>query len=158
MLRSSLFVLSLLGVFAAPAYAAGLTASQTVEVAIVAVDANGETKTRFEPAAEISPGDEVRYVLSYANSGDDSAENVRLDMPVPNEIELIDGSVEAAGARVTYSIDNGSSYAARDMLTISANGQARIAVAEDITHIRWTFAEAIAPGQTGTISYRGVLQ
>ena len=34
----------------------------------------------------------------------------------------------------------------------------RAASAEDITHIRWSFADSIAPGEAGEISYRGILQ
>ncbi len=158
MFRSTLFTLSLLTVFAAPAYAAGLTASQTVEVAIVSIDDQGERTVVYQTADEVAPGDEIRYILNYANEGDDAASNVRLDMPVPAEINLIEGSVEAGRADVTYSIDSGETYSARGDLTISANGQQRTATAEEITHIRWSFADSIAPGDMGTISYRGVLQ
>lgn len=158
MLRSTLFALSLLTAFAAPAYAAGLTASQTVEVAVATVGAGGESQVSYEIAEEIAPGDELRYVLSYANGGEEAAQNVRLDMPVPTEIDLIEGSVVAGAANVTYSIDNGSTYSTRGALTISVNGQDRAATAKDITHIRWTFSDAITPGAAGTISYRGVLQ
>ncbi len=158
MLRSTLFALSLLTVFAAPAYAAGLTANQTVEVAIVSIDDQGEQSVAYQIAEEVAPGDEIRYVLNYANDGGDAASNVRLDMPVPTEINLIEGSVEAGSANVTYSIDSGETFSARGDLTISVNGQVRTATAEEITHIRWSFADSIAPGDIGTISYRGVLQ
>ena len=158
MFRSTLFALSLLTVFAAPAYAAGLTANQTVEVAIVSIDDQGERSVAYQTAEEVAPGDEIRYILNYANDGDDAASNVRLDMPVPSEINLIEGSVEASTANVTYSIDSGETFSARGDLTISVNGQVRTATAEEITHIRWSFADSIAPGDIGTISYRGVLQ
>jgi len=158
MFRSTLFALSLLTVFAAPAYAAGLTANQTVEVAIVSIDDQGERSVAYQTAEEVAPGDEIRYILNYANDGDDAASNVRLDMPVPSEISLIEGSVEAGTADVTYSIDSGETFSSRGDLTISVNGQVRTATAEEITHIRWSFADSIAPGDMGTISYRGVLQ
>ncbi len=158
MLRFTLLALALLSAFVAPAFAAGLTASQTVEVAIVSLDENGEIAVAYEAAEEVAPGDEVRYVLAYANQGDEAATNVRLEMPVPAEINLIEGSIEAANANVSYSIDDGASFSTRGDLTITANGQNRAATAEEITHIRWSFAQAIAPGDSGTISYRGVLQ
>jgi len=158
MFRSTLFALSLLTVFAAPAYAAGLTANQTVEVAVVSTDAQGEQTIDYQIADEVAPGDEIRYVLDYTNDGGEAASNVRLDMPVPSAVNLIEGSVEAGTADVTYSIDSGETFSTRGDLTISVNGQERTATAEEITHIRWSFADTIAPGDMGTISYRGVLQ
>jgi len=158
MFRSTLLALAMLSAFAAPAYAAGLSASQTVEVAIVGVDDAGELSVTYQTAEEVAPGDEIRYVLDYTNEGSDAADNVRLDMPVPAQINLIEGSVEAGAANVSYSIDGGETFSTRGELTITANGQQRAATAEEITHIRWSFAESIAPGTAGTISYRGVLQ
>jgi hypothetical protein len=29
---------------------------------------------------------------------------------------------------------------------------------QDVTHVRWIFADAIAPGATRTVSYRGVVK
>lgn len=158
MIRSALFALSLLTCFAAPAAASGLTASQSVEVASISVDADGVATKTFQVTEEIAPGDELRYVLSYDNQGTDAASNVRLDMPVPASVNFVAGSVEAGPAIVTYSADNGASYAALDALSVSEDGATRPAQAEDITNIRWTFAEAITPGQSGTISYRAILQ
>lgn len=158
MFRSILFAFSLLTALSAPAYASGLTASQTVEVAMISVDENGVETKAYEIAEEVAPGDEVRYVLEFANQGEAPASNVRLDMPVPAEINLIEGSVVPGEAEVTFSVDRGESFARRGDLTISVNGAERIATAEEITHIRWTFAGAIAPGEAGEISYRGVLQ
>ena len=158
MFRSTLFALALLTAFAAPAYAAGLTASQTVEIAVVSLDEAGDRSVAYETADEVAPGDEVRYVLEYSNASDDAADNVRLDMPVPEAINLIEGSVNPGAANVSYSIDSGATFSNRGDLTVMVNGEERIATAEEITHIRWTFADSIAPGAVGTISYRGVLQ
>lgn len=158
MLRSTIFALCLLTTFSAPAFARGLSAQQTVEVAIVSVDENGLTQTRYEPAEEVAPGDQVRYRLSFKNDGTEAAANVQLDMPVPDQVELIEGSVEDGTARVTFSIDNGETYAPRGALRIQVNGVDRPATGEDITNIRWTFEQPIAPGQVGEISYRGILR
>ena len=158
MFRSTLFALTLLTAFSAPAYAAGLTASQTVEVAIVSLDQSGARNVEYQVAEEVAPGDEVRYVLEFANVSADPARNVRLDMPVPAAINLIEGSVEAGRADVTYSIDSGKTFSRRGDLTVSVNGEERTATAEEITHIRWSFADKIAPGDAGKISYRGILQ
>ncbi len=158
MFRSTFLALSMLTAVSAPAFASGLSAAQTVEVATVITDENGNKTTVYKKAEEVAPGNEVRYILDFANDGEAPASNVRLDMPVPAEIELIEGSVETGNADVTYSVDSGETFSRRGDLTVSVNGSQRVATAEEITHIRWTFSEAIAPGDAGQISYRGVLQ
>ena len=158
MLRFAVMALSAAMLAAAPAAAGGLTASQSVEVAVLKTDEGGATVKSYAPAEEIAPGDELRYVLTFQNDGAEAASNVRLDMPVPDAVTLIDGSVEPGAADVTYSVDKGVTFAPRETLVITDEGETRAAVAEDITNIRWTFTEAIAPGEAGTISYSGLLQ
>ncbi|MDJ0919752.1 MAG: hypothetical protein QNI84_01380 [Henriciella sp.] len=158
MIRASLFSLSLITAFAAPAVAEGLTASQTVELAMVSEDENGERQVIYTIADEIAPGSELRYVLSYDNQADVAATDVRLVMPVPTEITLIEGSADQAVATVTYSADNGATFTSRDSLTVLEDGELKPASTEDITHLRWTFAEAIAPGASGKLTYSGILQ
>lgn len=158
MLRKTIIALSMLTALAAPAYASGLKANQLVEVAVVETTEDGATVTNYLPAEKIAPGDELRYVVAYQNDGDEAADNIRLDMPVPAEVELIEGSVDAPKATVTYSIDAGRSFAPREALFVDDADGRRPAGADDITHIRWSFNASIAPGETGTISYRGILQ
>ncbi|MDG1827528.1 MAG: hypothetical protein P8H62_14815 [Henriciella sp.] len=64
MLRGSLFALSLLTAFIAPAYATGLQAEQIVEVATVSVDENGQEQVTYMLAEEVAPGDQVRYTIN----------------------------------------------------------------------------------------------
>lgn len=158
MIRASIFALSLLTAFAAPAAASGLSAEQVVEVAIPSVDENGDPTVVYEIAEEVAPGDELRYVLTYANGADTAINSVNLVMPVPSEVDLIEGSVEKAGATVSYSVDNGVSFAERGTLKVAVDGVERSATSEDITHIQWSFSEEIPAGTSGKISYRGVLR
>lgn len=158
MIRAALFSLSLITALVAPAYAQGMNATQVVEVAVTNVDANGNESVSYETAVEVSPGDEVRYSLEYANEGGELAENVELVMPVPTELTLIEDSIMAATAIVTYSSDNGDTFAEREALTVSDGEVSRVAGSEDVTHIKWVFANGIAPAESGTVSFRGILQ
>lgn len=157
MLRGSLFALSLLTAFIAPAYANGLEATQTVERAIVTVDEAGIETITYEIAEEAAPGDELRYTISYTNESDKSAQNVKLDMPVPSDVTFIEGSVDADTAEITFSVD-GNIYADRTELMVVEADTVRPATAEDITHVRWSFVDGIAPSAAGSISYSGVLK
>lgn len=158
MLRNSLIALSMLTAITAPAYASGLTANQAVEVVVTETAEDGTISTTYVPAEKIAPGDELRYVIVFENAGTEAANNIRLEMPVPSEVEYVEGSVDAQIATITYSIDQGATYADRDALRVADEDGERAATADEITHIRWSFADSIAPGQSGEISYRGILQ
>ena len=158
MLRSTAFALAMLGVCTIPAYAAGLKATQTVEVVTVTIDANGEDVLTFAPAVEVEPGEQVRYSLTYTNEGPDAANSVRLVMPVPPEVTYLEASVAGAPGTVTFSADNGQTFAMRDALMMGGAEQSRVANASEITHIKWVFETPIAPSASGAISYMAVLE
>ena len=155
MLRATAFALTLISAFSASAHATGLKATQIVEVATISVDADGNEMTTYSQASEVEPGERVRYSLAYANEGEDAAENVRLVMPVPSEVTYIEGSADGA---VEFSADNGRTYTSRETLMIGTGDFARLAVSEEITHIRWAISDPIAPADSGAISFEAVLK
>ncbi|MEL8056459.1 MAG: hypothetical protein AAGK66_09920, partial [Pseudomonadota bacterium] len=69
-----------------------------------------------------------------------------------------EGSAVTELASVAFSVDNGESFVDRGSLRVQSDGEDRVATSEDITHIKWTFTEAIESGETGQVSFRGVLQ
>ncbi|MFN3213005.1 MAG: hypothetical protein ACE37M_07865 [Henriciella sp.] len=155
MLRATAFALTLLSAFSASAHATGLKATQIVEVATIIVDVDGNETTSYSQATEVEPGERVRYSLAYANEGADEAENVSLVMPVPTVVTYVEGSAHGS---VEFSADNGRSYAAREDLMIGTGEYARLAVSEEITHIKWAFSDPIAPSANGTVSFEAVLK
>ena len=157
MLRAALFALALTSAYSAPAFANGLQAEQVVERATVSVDANGQETRTYALATEVAPGDEVRYSLAYENTGDTPAEAVNLVMPIPAEVTYIEASASTDQGEVTYSADGGESYAARAALMVGAGDAARPAAADEITHIKWAFAEPIAAMASGQVSFSAVL-
>ena len=157
MLRGALFALSLLTALAAPAYAVGLEATQTVERAVITIDEAGVETVTYEIAEELAPGDELRYTISYLNADDKPAQNVKLSMPVPVEVNYVEGSAKPGTADISYSVD-GETYAARTALKIQTPEGERSAAAEDIRFIRWSFTDGISPAEAGKISYSGVLR
>ena len=157
MLRAALFALAMTSAYSAPAFANGLQAEQVVERATVSVDANGQEIRTYALATEVAPGDEVRYSLAYVNAGDTAAEAVSLVMPVPAEVTYIEASASSDQGAVTYSADGGESYAARAALIVGSGDAARLAAADEITHIKWAFAEPIAAAASGQVSFSAVL-
>ena len=125
-----------------------ITNSAYQEVVVKADD--GSVSKKLVPAARVVPGDDVVYELSYANHGDASASNVRLDNPVPKELVFVDAPIPPA----VVSVDDGKHFAALDELTIPlADGTSRPAQPADITNLRWIVA-TLAPGASGKVVYR----
>ena len=158
MLRATLLALTMVGAFSAAAHATGLKATQSVEVATVAVAADGTETITYSPATEVEPGERVRYTLTYTNEGTSPAEDVSLVMPVPTEVTYLEGSIDGPVSTVTYSADNGESFMAREALRVVTEDTSRLAVPEDITHIKWAFNDEISAYETGTISYSAILK
>ena len=157
MLRATAIALAMFGVLTVPAHANGLKAEQIVEVATITLDAEGNEIRTYTDAEEVAPGDEVRYSLSYVNEGALAAEAVSLVMPVPAEVTYIEASAGGTPSTITYSADDGASFAARDSLVVTSEAGARLATAEEITHIKWVFSDPIPAASDGAISFRAVL-
>ena len=158
MLRATLLALAAASAVTMPAFANGLSAKQVVERATVSVDVDGNEVRSYALAEEVAPGDEVRYSLSYANTGDEPAEAVSLVMPVPGEVTYIESSVRGAANTVSFSADGGKSFSGRATVATGEGDEARPASADDITHIKWVFSEPVAPSSVGTVSFSAVLK
>ena len=158
MIRHALYALSMMTAFVAPAYASGLTATQSVQRMVVTEDTNGSEKVAFVAAETVAPGDRVFFSIDYVNDNDTPAANVQFVMPVPVEIAYVENSATGSGANVAFSADGGKTFAPRGELSITVDGQARMALAEEISHIRWTFSGDIAAGAIGDVGYLGLLK
>ncbi len=158
MKRFAIFALAALTALAPSAMADGLVATQSVERVIVEKSADGKETVRFGPADRVAPGDEVFYNLDFINDSSDPATNVKLVMPVPTEVAYVENSATGEGAEIAFSIDGGKTFTQRGALTVSIDGEERLAKADQITHIRWSYSEDIAPGAKGGVGYLAVLK
>lgn len=143
---------------AAGAANAAITATQHAEQEIVTRGPSGEETISRVPADKVVPGEEVIYLLRFANDAEEAAEAVVLVMPVPGEVAFVEGSVLGEDANVTFSADGGQTYVARGRLTVAEGGIERPARSNEITHIKWSLSKPLAPRQTGEISFRAVLK
>lgn len=139
--------------------ASALTAKQSVEKEVIVQMPDGTEKLTRESAEMVTPGERIVYTLTFMNDDAEPASDLVLTMPVPSEIKYMDDSATKAGATIVYSADNGQTFASRTGLRIiGADGNSRSANAEDITHVRWTVAGPIAVGETGKLSFKGILK
>jgi uncharacterized repeat protein (TIGR01451 family) len=117
--------------------------------------ADGKEEVKRVPAAKVPPGEAVIYTLNAQNKGSKPAGDVVVTDPIPEHTEYVDGSVSSEGTRVTFSVDGGKSFAAKETLKVRGeDGQMRAALPADFTHIRWQFEKALAPGESRAVSFR----
>src|SRR3569623_415819 len=128
----------------------------TKRISVAVLDEHGNKSTSQIEAA-VTLGDEVIYTITYANKSEDAATNVVITNPVPAHMHYENGSAQGPNSLFEYSVD-GSHFATADKLTVTVDGRTRHAQPEDYTHVRWTLAEPLSPGQQGQLSYRAVLE
>ncbi|HEY0149479.1 MAG TPA: hypothetical protein VGB70_10815 [Allosphingosinicella sp.] len=149
-----LFMLALIAPAAAMA-ADDVALSSQVLVEKIVKDAKGEAKTVRQKPDVVTPGDSLVFLLSYKNQGAEPATGFTVTNPVPQAVAF--ASADGAGAEV--SVDGGKTWGQLAALKIaSADGTSRAAVAADVTHVRWSFAQPIAAGKSGDLSFRGTVK
>ena len=134
-----------------------LNVKTVVQKEEITVSESGERETRLVAPDTVVPGDSVIYTITFANISDESAENVVITNPVPENLTYIEGSAFGPGTVIEFSVDGGQSYGAGDKLTVPDNGGSRAAKAEDYTHLRWVMQNELAAGSQGVASFRAVL-
>lgn len=171
---NSLFAAALVAVVAtgsaplaiAPAYAAAagdeVTLASEAMIERTEVDAAGRERTVLKHPNEvvIVPGDRVVFTLKYANKGTLPANGFRATNPMPGPVQFV--AVNEDWAEV--SVDGGKTWGKLSDLRVQSTGAegsgtvTRAAGPQDVTHVRWVFADAIAPGSQGSVSYRGLIK
>jgi len=162
MLRLSVCAIPLLllatAVRAAPPGSIKLQTIAQQEKVIVGKD--GKKHTEIVPAGRVVPGVAVIYTIKYTNVGKKPAENVVVNDPIPQHMNYVDGSATGANTAISYSIDGGKHWSAMlETLEIhNSDGTTRSATARDVTNVRWVVKGKLAPGASGQVQYRAVLQ
>lgn len=167
---------------AAPAGAKAVALDSKIQVERKSTDANGkETTELLDPnAVTVVPGDALLFTLSYSNTGATPATKFVAVNPVNKAVRLTGVTEDWA----EVSVDGGTTYGKLSDLTVMADVAApgpdaadpvgdevgadapkvavtpapRAATYGDVTHIRWTFPEAIPADGKGTLSFRGVVK
>lgn len=131
--------------------------SLTSEVLVerVVEEPGGKRATRTEPPKVVTPGDKLLFILSYKNEGGEPAADFVVTNPIPDAVSYSGAEGESA----LVSIDGGKNWGALPSLKVTeADGTSRDAAPADVTHVRWTFGQAIPAGQSGKLRFRGVIK
>ncbi len=134
--------------------AAPITLKIEAYVAREITDAKGVKRKVLQSTDTATPGDAIVYILNYANTGTKPAP-ATIDDPVP-------GGVSFTGTAENWAVvtvDGGKTYGPLTTLKIKkADGTMRAALPQDVTAIRWKFAQPLAPGAKGRVMFYAVVK
>ena len=140
---------------AAAAAASNVTLASNVFVERVKQDPSGKSSTVLEPPRLVTPGDKLVFELSYKNKGVEPAADFVVTNPIPDSVAY----AGTEGDSALVSIDGGKSWGQLAALKVEQqDGTMRPALPSDVTHVRWTFTRAIAAGEAGKLSFRGIVK
>ncbi len=150
--------LLLIAPVAANAQQKGAIEVRTVaEVEVVQQNAKGEKVTVRKEAskAAVVPDSVVIFTTTYTNKGKQPATGVAITNPVPKNMAYLEGTAEGKDTKVQVSVDYGKTYGLPGAVTVKDSaGKSRKATAADYTTIKWTRTTALAPGASGTVTFR----
>lgn len=152
MFSKALFgVLIAISAFAAPVAAAAAQEKPVAlesRVQLVRPAEDGGQPQLVEPE-NVVPGDMLLFTTSFFNEGAAPVTDFVVVNPVADSLAL---TAEGAG-QTDVSIDGGKTWGPIAQLKIvDEEGQERPATVDDVTHLRWTFAQ-IQPGETGQVQF-----
>jgi uncharacterized repeat protein (TIGR01451 family) len=129
-----------------------LTVKVELEKSVAAAAGQPATKT-YVAADVVVPGDRVRVTLNFTNDRAAPVEGIKLVNPIPEGM-VFDDTADTTGFDI--SIDGGKTFGALAALTVPVEGAApRAAAKADVTHVRWLWSDAIAPGQSRAVAFFG---
>ena len=85
-------------------------------------------------------------------------ENIVITNPLAAELTYIPGTAFGPGTLIEFSVDGGATFGQPDALTVTEDGVARPAAAEDFTHIRWVMQDELQAGAQGLARFRARLE
>jgi uncharacterized repeat protein (TIGR01451 family) len=120
-------------------------------------DDKGNTRTEKVTADTASPGDTVLYTLTYSNSGDEAAANVKIDNPIPEGNRYLPNSAWGENSELFFSIDGGKTFKKASALTYQIEGNTRTAAPEQYNAVRWV-VQSIPAGSSGRVGFSAVVE
>lgn len=138
--------------------AAQVTISTTVEKQ-ENTENNGDEIITYVATESGTPGEILRFTLSYQNKGNEVAEGVMINNPIPAGTIYLTGSATSKGSNeLSFSIDNGVTFNSPEQLTYQikkpdGSFELKIASPDKYTNIRWKL-QPIAAGAAGNVFFK----
>jgi hypothetical protein len=135
--------------------AGGVAISSEIQAVKVVTDAKGNKRNTLVSPTTVLPGTPLVIWISYKNGGSKPATGFVINNPVPKGVTFT-GVAETWAA---VSIDGGKTFGALAAMKVKLpDGSSRGAIPEDVTAVRWTLVQPIAPGAGGKVSLYAVVK
>ncbi len=141
------------------AYADPISLTMTAQEEIVRVNAEGEKVIEYIEAESVIPNDILLYTITYENVGQETAENLVINNPIPADMKYLADSAAGEDTIIRFSIDNGNSFDFPGNLFITLDdGSKRQALAGEYTNIQWRLDKSLPVKASGKVTYRAQLK
>ncbi len=131
---------------------------QTVQSEHRSKDDEGKTVIEYKAIDKLLPGDTLLYKVVATNTGSEPAENVEINNNFSEHVIYIMGSAQSSAqgknTTVTFSADDGTTYAPAGEVVVTKGGEEQVATAEDFTNIKWVLNFELPPGKSTTVSFK----
>jgi hypothetical protein len=135
--------------------AGGVSISSEIQAVKVVTDAKGNKKNTLVSPTTVLPGTPLVVWISYKNGGPKAATGFVINNPVPKGVDF----TGVAENWAVVSVDGGKTFGALATLKVKgSDGKMRPAVPQDVTGVRWTIPQPIAPGASGKVSFYAVVK
>jgi len=122
---------------------------------VIKKDKHGKTTYDFVEPKTAIPGDVMVYTITFENIGDQAADGIVINDPVPNNSKYRMGSAVGKNTTISFSIDAGKNFGnPEDLVVKDKNGKEWTAKPESYTHIRWVYNKPLAPGEKAEVSFK----
>jgi len=148
---------------ASPA-AAEVRLSTSVERVERWITESGELEAKFSSAALVRAGDELRYFITFTNTGlaPVGPGVIVITNPIPESLEYVWDSAGGANVRVLHYASaaasespdgspDGRTFAPLDELVVTEGDMVRVAAAAEVRAIRWIYQAFLPPGESGAV-------
>lgn len=149
-------MLALVAVAAATPAAAQVSLENKVMKETQTRSADGSVRTQITPAKSLAPGATAIYVMTYRNGGRTPASNLVISNPISKDVMYAGVGPNSTAPEV--SVDGGRTFGPLASQRVRAGAGFRSAQASDVTNVRWIVAGPVAPGTSGSVSYRGTVK
>lgn len=135
---------------------------QTAEVESMETNADGKETLKLIPADKVLPGDTILYTITATNTGTAPANAIVINNAISEHNIYLGGSAGSVAigknTTITFSADGGKTFADAAQVTITENGEARLASPEEYTHIRWQLNFELAPEKSTKVFFKALLE
>jgi len=132
-----------------------LELTMLAEQEVVVENEDGEKEIKREPISKVIPGDHIIYTIICKNIGEENADSVVINNPIPEQTQYVPGTAGGEDSEIVFSIDGGKTFdKPENLIVFDEEGNEQIATADKYTNVRWVLNGFIPPKGEAQFYYR----